>query len=75
MDLGFVIRGMDIGLHVMFLLRRRPCRAVAQPVVAGQSGVVYALATVVSTASTRMRFLVLVACSNFTFPVMVANTV
>src|SRR6188508_3438067 len=53
------------------LLRRRPCRALAQPVVAGQSGVVYALAAAVSTASTRMRFLLLVACSNFTLPVIV----
>src|SRR3954449_13184326 len=37
-DLGFEILGMDIGLHEV-LLRRRPRRAVAQPVVAGQSGV------------------------------------
>src|SRR6185295_2126233 len=35
MDLGFVILGMDIGLHGFVLLRRRPRRAIAPPVVAG----------------------------------------
>jgi hypothetical protein len=34
-DLGFVILGMDLGLHGFVLLRRRPCRAIAPPVVAG----------------------------------------
>src|SRR5262245_22930489 len=36
-DLGLEILGMDIGLHVC-TPRRRPCRAMAQPVVAGPSG-------------------------------------
>src|SRR5262245_49432726 len=33
--LGLVVGGMDIGLHGWSLLRRRPCRAIARPVVAG----------------------------------------
>ena len=35
MDLGFVVLGMNIGLHGFVLLRRRPCRVFAPPVVAG----------------------------------------
>ena len=75
MDLGFVILGMDIGLHEVLssdAVRAGQWPSRWSPV---SPGFVYALATVVSTASTRMRFLVLVACSNFTLPVMVANTV
>src|SRR5439155_8801579 len=87
-DLRFVILGMDVGLHECALLRRRPCRAIAQPVIAGYwlRGQAFAAADLLpiaadaavigaSTASTRIRFLFLVACSNLTFPVSVANTV
>ena len=68
-DLGFVILGMDIGLHVMLssdAVRAGRWPSRWSPVYPGLST---ALAAAVSTASTRMRFLVLVACSNFTLPV------
>jgi len=53
---------------------------MAQPVIVvrwlvGDQAFAAAVSLGASTASTRIRFLVLVACSNLTLPVRVANTV
>jgi hypothetical protein len=78
MDLGLVVLGMDVGLHVSFSsdavrAGRLPSRWSPALWCVGQAGV--AGASTASAASTRIRFFVLVACSNLTLPVTVAKTV
>jgi hypothetical protein len=81
-DSCLVVLGVDIRFHVEPLFDAFRSESVARPVVADycRLGVRYALAAAdaavsATTASTRIRFLLFVACSNRTLPVVVANTV